>query len=220
MRPTGMPVQSPTTAATACSSTLGMISGCSPWSCASFRSRPLSSASAPSRSPVEQRRRGSALGHRHRGGGRRRLPAGLPVPSTGAVAPRSFERSSRMRSTRSFSSFQRDSSPVRRCFSTSTFSRRVGLAGAGLEPAGLLARDDLELGLERLDPAARVLDLGGDGVLADRDARAGGVEQAHRLVGSWRAECSDARAAPRPRSPGRGAGRDGATRACSPRRAS
>ena len=36
---------------------------------------------------------------------------------------------------------------------------------------------------QRLDPPARVLDLGRRGVLAHRHARARGVEQAHRLVG-------------------------------------
>ena len=47
----------------------------------------------------------------------------------------------------------------------------------------LLAADDLELGLQRLDRPAAVLELGRHRVLADRDARAGRVEQADRLVG-------------------------------------
>jgi hypothetical protein len=45
-----------------------------------------------------------------------------------------------------------------------------------------LATEDLELGLQRLDALAAVVDLGGDGVLTDRDAGARGVEQADRLV--------------------------------------
>ena len=45
------------------------------------------------------------------------------------------------------------------------------------------AADDLALGLERLDVAPAVLDFGRHAVLADGHARAGGVEQADRLVG-------------------------------------
>ena len=56
IRPTGMPVQSPTTAATACSSTLGRISGVSPW-CAASSACSVSSASSRQRSPPAHRRR-------------------------------------------------------------------------------------------------------------------------------------------------------------------
>jgi hypothetical protein len=60
---------------------------------------------------------------------------------------------------------------------------RGGLARADVPAGGLLAADDLQLDAERLDAPAAVLDLRGHGVLADGDARAGRVQQAHGLVG-------------------------------------
>ena len=57
MRPTGIPVQSCTTAATACWSTLGRISGCSPWWAAISVCRVASSASLVSRSATSGSRR-------------------------------------------------------------------------------------------------------------------------------------------------------------------
>ena len=53
------------------------------------------------------------------------------------------------------------------------------MPGAG----GGLALEDADLDLEVVDLAAAVLDGRRDGVLADRHAGAGGVEQADRLVG-------------------------------------
>ena len=47
----------------------------------------------------------------------------------------------------------------------------------------LLALHDLPLDLEQLDPAPSIFDLRRSRMLGDRDARARGIEQAHRLVG-------------------------------------
>ena len=56
----------------------------------------------------------------------------------------------------------------------------VGRAGvASLD----LALGDLDLDTQQLDPALAVLHLSRGGVLADGDARGGGVQKAHRLVG-------------------------------------
>src|SRR4029079_15635504 len=52
----------------------------------------------------------------------------------------------------------------------------------GVDADRLLAADDLHLGLQRLDRAPAVFELRRDAVLADRDPRAGGVEQADGLV--------------------------------------
>ena len=49
-------------------------------------------------------------------------------------------------------------------------------------PTALLAVDDLQLGFERCDALAAVVDLRRHGVLADRHAGTGRIEQAHRLV--------------------------------------
>src|SRR6185312_5799463 len=46
----------------------------------------------------------------------------------------------------------------------------------------LFAGDDPQLGFQRLDALAGIVDLRRHGVLADRHARAGGIEQADRLV--------------------------------------
>jgi hypothetical protein len=81
-------------------------------------------------------------------------------------------------STITFSSSQRACSVASRARSLTSFS-----ATSLLHAHRGLALDDAALDLERLDPALAVLDLGRRGVLADRDAGAGGVEQAHRLVG-------------------------------------
>ena len=95
--------------------------------------------------------------------------------------------------------FQRrlDAPPAGRVSASSFVLRRRPRARAVAVsmPARLLAPDDLQLDLQRLDPAAAVLHLGRHGVLADGDARAGRVEQAHRLVGQLaRRECSGATA--------------------------
>ncbi|EAQ03151.1 63 kDa protein [Pseudooceanicola batsensis HTCC2597] len=57
-----------------------------------------------------------------------------------------------------------------------------GAALGHVVSGGLVPADDLELGGQCLDPALAVIDRRGHGVLADRDAGAGGVEQADRLV--------------------------------------
>ena len=162
------------------------------------------------------RLRAGAVGSRARGGG-----CACRAPSTGFPPARSFSRSSRMPSTSAFSSRQRSSSPPSRSRSAASFASASARRDLGVDADRLLAPDDLELGLQRLDAAPAVLDLRRRRVLADRHARAGGVEQAHGLVRQLaRRECSGARAAPRPRAPRRGAARGGASRASRPRRAS
>ncbi len=59
---------------------------------------------------------------------------------------------------------------------------RGRLACGDLHPYGLLAGDDRQLGLQGQDALARIVDRRWHRVLADGDAGAGGVEQAHRLV--------------------------------------
>ena len=54
---------------------------------------------------------------------------------------------------------------------------------ADVDADRFLAADDLALGAQRLEAALAVLELGRRRVLADGDARARRVEQAHRLVG-------------------------------------
>ena len=103
IRPTGMPVQSSTTVATACSSTLGRMSGVSPWCVASSDCRAFNVCSISARSA---------------GGG-------AAAPSTGAAPWRSFARNASTWSTSAFSVFQRSSSPSRRCFSASTQRARM-----------------------------------------------------------------------------------------------
>ena len=55
--------------------------------------------------------------------------------------------------------------------------------GGAADPERQLSTDDLQLGLQRLDVAAAIVDLGGHRVLADRHPCARGVKQADRLVG-------------------------------------
>ncbi len=96
-----MPVQSATTEATAWASTLGRISGDSPCRACSWASSSLSSASRVCRS-------GSA--------------SASIATSTLPPSPRSLARSSRIWSTKPFSSCQRASSCARRVSSTCNFS--------------------------------------------------------------------------------------------------
>ena len=111
-----------------------------------------------------------------------------------------------------FSSCQRFSSPARRSRSAPSFSSTSALARADVDADRGLAVDDAGLDLERLDAPPAVLDLGRHRVLADRDARAGGVEQAHRLVGQLaRRDVAVRQLAPPPRSPRRAAAPGGAS---------
>ena len=203
MRPTGMPVQSATTLATACASTDGMISGASPCS--------VGSACACSAcSSAEQPRRGSGacgcVGSAHR-------PAWSVAAQLARAAPSIL-------STIAFSSCQRASSPTRRSRSTASFSATSIAALADRHADRCLAVDDALLDLQRLDAALAVLDLGRGRVLADRDAGAGGVEQADRLVGQLaRRNVAVRQPAPPPRSPRRATARGGASPAPWPRRA-
>ena len=164
MRPTGMPVQSPTTAATACSSTLGRISGVSPWSAVSSAcSAACSSRRASARPPI-----------------RRRSPASA-----------AFRRVAYLRAARAQRQHLVDQrllglpaclQPAERFLSASSAARAEASRAAVSMPIARLARDDLQLGLQRLDAPAAVVHLRRHRVLADRHSRARGVEQAHRLV--------------------------------------
>ncbi len=58
----------------------------------------------------------------------------------------------------------------------------VALAFGGGDADGALAADDRQLGFQRLDAPAAIVDLGRHRVQADGGARAGGIQQAHRLV--------------------------------------
>ncbi|MCY1295431.1 hypothetical protein D9M70_447720 [compost metagenome] len=62
--------------------------------------------------------------------------------------------------------------------------RRFGIrpAFAGVDADGLFAPDDRKFSGQGLDAPAAVVHFGGHRVQADGDPRAGGVEQAHRLV--------------------------------------
>ena len=104
--------------------------------------------------------------------------------------------------------------------SAPSFSATSVAARADVDADRRLALDDAGLDLERLDAPPAVLDLGRHRVLADRDAGAGGVEQAHRLVGQLaRRDVAVRELAPPTRSPRRAAARGGASRARWPRRA-
>ena len=146
----------------------------------------------------------------------------LPVPSTGslplpqlradlehaidelALGVPSAPRARRARALRA-ASFSSAALPALAPRSTPTASSRPMIS---------------ELGLQRLDRPAAVLELRRHRVLADGHARAGRVEQADRLVGQLpRRECSDATAARPPRAPRRAPARDDASRASTPRRA-
>ncbi len=82
------------------------------------------------------------------------------------------------------------------------------------------AADDAFLDLQRLDPARAVFHLGRCRMLADGHAGAGGVEQADGLVGQLAARgCSGGSGAPPPRSLHRAVARGGASPAPWPRRA-
>ena len=115
--------------------------------------------------------------------------------STGLSSPRSCARSASTLSTITFSSCQRfRGRPGARARARASRRRRCGACRSSTPTAG--SRPMMpELGLQRLDAAAAVLHLGRRRVLADRDARAGRVEQADRLVGQLaRRGCSGATA--------------------------
>ena len=101
------------------------------------------------------------------------------------LASRAARRAARgSRSTSSFSVFQRASSSARRSFSARQLLAGVAPRGRRSSTPTAFSRPMMASSVsQRLDAAAAVLDLGGHGVLADRHARAGGVEQADRLVG-------------------------------------
>ena len=145
--PTGMPVQSPTTEATA----LTVDGRQDEWSVA-LKLRELALQSLEN---LDQRRAPICPGAR--------LPA--------ARRARSGEDSI---GTRAFSEAHRASSPVSRVRSASSLRRRGRLTLDRVPSGGLLAADDAQLDLQGLDAAAVVLDLGaGTSVLTDGDAGAG-----------------------------------------------
>ena len=184
--------------ATACSSTLGRISGVSPCSCGELRLQRLQLGQQRLRAP-----RASAAGGR-RGVARRRALV-CAVGDDAAIAarrlvalelapraalPRALRRRAAWRAARGSgrpAPSPRSSAPrASPAASSSCGSLRLGVASARSPTSMPIASSRpmiSELGLERLDAAAAVLDLGRHRVLADGDARAGGVEQAHRLVG-------------------------------------
>ena len=203
MRPTGMPVQSPTTDATAWPSTVGRMRGWSPCKAARSFCAAVSWASRASRSM------GGAAGAAGAAGASAALALPAPlagfaageatapplaasaaasswlsVPSTLAASPRSWRRKSRILSTMAFSLLQRSSSPARRSFSLASLAwASVMRWSAPLTPMAR-SRSMMPISVSRawMRPAA-VLDLGRDRVLADGHPRAGRVEQADRLVG-------------------------------------
>ena len=171
--------------------------------------RAASARSLGSAAPAARRRRLGCVGAvaRQRAAGACRPAAPAPrrasraqLAQPDAVDQRLLRRSSASRARRGASSSARA-------------ARRRSLSRSAVVDADRrLAADDLELGLERLDAAPAVLDLGRHGVLADGDARAGGVEQAHRLVGQLaRRDVAVRELAPPPRSPRRASARGGAS---------
>ena len=183
-----MPVQSSTTAAIAWLSTVGKISGRLALQLRQLvlrlfqlreQRRPLRLVGGCLRLLRGRRRRRGRLAVLGRG----RVGAGHRGPVDGVAVAAQRARAS-PGSCRPAPSPTSSASPARRAawsrassFSFTSFSRSVGIPARRL-----LAADDRELGLERLDAAAAVLHLGRHRVLADGDARARGVEQAHRLV--------------------------------------
>ena len=151
-----MPVQSATTEATAWASTLGRISGDSPWAWASFDWSSRSSVSRVSRARLAPGVAGLVA----------QLAAQLqdPVDELALLGPALLEPGQPLL-------LHRPAAPP-------TSARRE----PDVEPRRLLAPDDAQLRLQRLDAPARVLHVGRRGVLAHRHPRAGGVQQAHRLV--------------------------------------
>ena len=178
IRPTGMPVQSATTLATACASTdgqdqrrLALQRGELGLQLVQLRqqlSRSLASAgSAPCRRRVALPP--SAAAGRRPACRRRAAARAARGPGRRSPSPRCQRCLERRRAARARArSFSSTSVPARCRSSTPTAASR-----------SMMPRLDLE----RLDAAPAVLDLGRRRVLADRDAGAGGVEQAHRLVG-------------------------------------
>ena len=177
MRPTGMPVQSPTTLATAWKSTVGSISGLSPCSVVELvlhaaqlghdvGALAVGAASALASAAL------SAL-----------ASSALPVPSTGCSVAAQLARAApaggRPATSRRSSAW---SSAARRSFSATSSALTLSSRSARRDADRALARDDADLGLQRLDAALRVVDLGRHRVQADGHARGRGVEQAHRLV--------------------------------------
>src|SRR5262245_22256365 len=69
------------------------------------------------------------------------------------------------------------------CLGSLEFLRRHPSPLRRINADGLFPADDLELGVERLDRAAAVLELRRHGVLTDRHSRARRVEQAYGLIG-------------------------------------
>ena len=102
MRPTGMPVQSATTEATACSSTDGKMSGDSPCTAWIFACSSCSSASSAARSSLPP-----PLGEGWGGGTSALASPSALTESTGLLPARSLARNSSSRSTSPFSSCHR-----------------------------------------------------------------------------------------------------------------
>ncbi len=107
-----MPVQSPTTLATAWKSTVGSISGLSPCRVASSACTPRSSVMTSARSPSLRVLASGAVSAL--------ASNALPVPSMGCSEPRSFARSDSRRSTSAFSPSQRFFRPTSRSFSAAS----------------------------------------------------------------------------------------------------
>ena len=107
----------------------------------------------------------------------------LPVALDRPAAAAQLGAQSRIRSTSSFSASQRSSRPTEPSCSARELLARLRLGARRVDADRRLAPDDLQLGLQRLDPLRQSSTSRRHGVLADRHARAGGVEQAHRLVG-------------------------------------
>ena len=175
MRPTGMPVQSATTLATACASTRRQDQRR-----LALQRRELGLQLRAAR-PAASRALGAALRRapaaRRRFGARRRRRPACRRRAAARAAPGRW-------STSAFSSLPARLAARRGApRSAASFSCDVAPRVPTLDADRRLALDDAELDLERLDAPAAVLDLGRHRVLADRDARAGGVEQADRLVG-------------------------------------
>ena len=146
----------------------------------------------------------------------------LSVPSTLPIWPRSLPRTSRIWSTSSFSAFQRSSSSASRSLLGVQLLAASRLALGGVDADGALAVDDLQLRVSSASIRLRaVVDLGRDGVLADRHAGAGRVQQADRLVRQLPRRDVAVRQPDRaPRAPRRGPAPGGASPASRPCRAS
>ena len=202
MRPTGMPVQSATTAATAWASTLGRISGVSPCSSASFVCSSLQLGEqllAPRRQRAGARLSAVRLA----------AVAQLARAARGSGRPASCSSAQRCSSRASRSCLGRRASPRPRL-------RRAPIVDADRR----LAVDDAELGLQRLDapaasPPPRPAWRAGSPPRGRTRCRAGSPPC--RAAGAR--GCSGARASRPLRALRRGAARGGASRASRRRRA-